>query len=176
MLTALLAVAKDLRYGARSLLRSRLFSVAAVASLGLSIGGASAMFSLFDAVLWQPMAADHADSVVKLFSLVSGRPVPGPFSYPDYRDYANAGVADNLAAYTVEGIALGSVGQDTVTVWCEAVTGNYFDLLKPRMHLGRGIRPKKERPSAAKRWPCWGSASGNGGLARTPGSSAARCD
>jgi len=106
MLTALLAFAADLRYGARSLLRSRLFSVAAVVSLGLSIGGTSAMFSLFDTVLWQPMAVEHGDSVVKLFSLVSGRPAPGPLSYPDYRDYANARVAV-IGLYAVMAYSVG---------------------------------------------------------------------
>ncbi len=52
---------RDVRYGARSLLRQRGFTVAATLALGLGIGGTTAIVAAVDAVLLRPMPFPHAD-------------------------------------------------------------------------------------------------------------------
>ena len=52
---------KDLRFGARVLRRSPVFTVVAVASLALGIGGSAAVFSLINAIVLRalPIAEPH---------------------------------------------------------------------------------------------------------------------
>ena len=60
------AAARDLRYGLRQLRRSPGFSTIAIATLALGIGGITAMFSAFDAVLIRPMPYAEADRLVMI--------------------------------------------------------------------------------------------------------------
>jgi hypothetical protein len=120
-----------------------LFTAAAALSLGLGIGANSAVFSLFNALLWQPMPVHDPDGLVRIYSRVPGRPDPGYLSYPEATEYARQQVADDLAIYRNLPVALGHGGQATISVFMEAVSGNYFRMLRPRMALGRGIRPEE---------------------------------
>jgi hypothetical protein len=45
----------DLRFGARSLGKSRMFTVVAVATLAFGIGASTTMFTVAQAVLWRPL-------------------------------------------------------------------------------------------------------------------------
>src|SRR5258708_17122791 len=56
--------AGDVRYGLRQLRRNPAFSIVAIATLALGIGGITAMFSVFDAVLIRPMPYAEADRLV----------------------------------------------------------------------------------------------------------------
>jgi putative ABC transport system permease protein len=58
---------RDLQYARRTLLRSPIFSLAAVLTLGVAIGGATAVVSLFGAVLLQPLPFPDSHRLVLLF-------------------------------------------------------------------------------------------------------------
>jgi putative ABC transport system permease protein len=60
-------VARDVRYGLRQVRRDRAFSAIAIATLALGIGGVTAMFSAFDAVLIRPMPYADADRLVMIW-------------------------------------------------------------------------------------------------------------
>jgi len=49
------AVALDLRYAVRVLLRNRRFTLAAVLAMALGVGAASAVFSVVDRILQSPV-------------------------------------------------------------------------------------------------------------------------
>jgi len=57
---------KDLRYGIRSLLKQPAFTLVAVSTLGLAIGGNSAMFTVVNAVLLRPHQYPEASRIVVL--------------------------------------------------------------------------------------------------------------
>ena len=57
---------QDLRYGVRGLLRTRGFTITALVALGLGIGGTSAIFSVVDAVLLEPLPLGNADRIVAI--------------------------------------------------------------------------------------------------------------
>jgi hypothetical protein len=58
---------QDLRYGFRQVRRNPGFSVIAIATLALGIGGITAMFSAFDAVLIRPLPYPDADKLVMIW-------------------------------------------------------------------------------------------------------------
>ena len=83
---------KDIVYSLRSLLRSPLFTAAAVASLALGIGANTAIFSLLDQVVLRSLPVRDPESLVVLHTDYNA---PGSsnsdnyesvFSYPLYRD------------------------------------------------------------------------------------------
>src|ERR1700744_5457940 len=69
---------RDLRFGVRSLARSRTFSAVAVLSLALGIGAATAIFSLVDSILVRPLPYAQADRLVVVREMVpkAGRIYP----------------------------------------------------------------------------------------------------
>ena len=57
----------DLRLAVRGFLRAPAFTAAAVAALALGIGGSSAIFSVLDGVVLQPLRAPHAVELVRVY-------------------------------------------------------------------------------------------------------------
>ena len=60
-------LARDVDYGLRQIRRDPSFSVIAIATLALGIGGITAMFSAFDAVLIRPLPYADADRLVMIW-------------------------------------------------------------------------------------------------------------
>ena len=65
--TRLEQLARDASHGLRQLARNPVFSVLAIATLALGIGGSTAMFSAFDAVLIRPLPYTDADRLVMIW-------------------------------------------------------------------------------------------------------------
>jgi predicted permease len=65
------AAGRDVRYGLRQVRRDPAFSAIAVATLALGIGGVTAMFSAFDAVLIRPLPFVDADRLVMIWDDMS---------------------------------------------------------------------------------------------------------
>ena len=59
---------QDARFGARLLSRSPWFSVVAVLTLALSIGGNTAIFSVVNALALKPLPARNAEEVVRIYT------------------------------------------------------------------------------------------------------------
>ena len=65
------AAGRDVRYGLRQVRRNPAFSAIAIATLALGIGGITAMFSAFDAVLIRPLPYADADRLVMIWDDMS---------------------------------------------------------------------------------------------------------
>src|ERR1051326_2387234 len=59
---------RDLRYGARTLLKKPGFTLIAVATLALCIGATTAIFSVVNAVLLRPLPSPHPERMVYVWS------------------------------------------------------------------------------------------------------------
>src|SRR5205085_9612917 len=97
----MLQTLEDLRFGARTLLKTPGFTLVAILVLALGIGANSAMFTLVNAMMFKPLAG-RADELVGLYS--HDRTTPDSyraFSYPNYADIRDRSEAfDGLIAHT----------------------------------------------------------------------------
>ncbi len=162
---------KDLSYGMRSLLRSPVFTVAAVLSLALGIGANTAVFSLLDQVVLRSLPVKDPERLVVLHGSYSGTGgnsmvwstnSESAFPYPFYRD-----LRDRLPASS--GILACATAPVRIT-WrsstqaadAEMVTGNYFHTLGVPAALGRLLIPEDDgapgaRPVAVLSHSFWSS-------------------
>ena len=77
---------QDLRYAARKLLRTPGFTLVAVATLALAIGATTAVYSIVDGVLLEPLPFHEPDRLVRVES-VDRQGKSFPISPADYLDY-----------------------------------------------------------------------------------------
>ncbi len=142
------SVWRDIRYGARGLLRNSGFSAVAVLTLALAIGANSTIFSLLSQALLGSLPVQDPGSLVVL-SFAGGAPghhhseggnSPGhqhEFSYPMYRDLRGG----NTVLSGLVASAPATVGvvwnNHSEPVSAEMVSGNYFETLGVGRALGR---------------------------------------
>src|SRR5262245_14125152 len=134
----------DLRYGARSLWKSKGLSFIAAISLAAGIGANSAIFSIVNSTLLKPRPFAEPEQLVVLYSGYRGSPYEST-SYPSYADFRERnGVFTDLAAYNI-GWQLRLAGTENVDqVWAEVVSGNFFSVLGVRTALGRTFLPEED--------------------------------
>lgn len=144
------ALAKDVRYAARSLRRSPGFFAVAVLSLGLGVGVDTAMFSLVDAVLFRPLPVRAPDELVDVFTSGSGGEPYATSSVPDYLDLAAQNtVFSGMAGYSPMMAPL-SLRDGSRLALGQVVTGSYFHLLGVQPLHGRLLGPADDEPGAAR--------------------------
>ncbi len=128
----------DLRYGVRTLLRDRSFSLVAVLSLALGIGANTAIFSLMDAVLWRDLPVRDPDRLVVLTNT--------SHSYFGYSRFAanSSAVMDGIIAVAPALPRQLDPGGTPQRGNVQLVSGNTFQLLGVDAELGRAITPEDD--------------------------------
>jgi putative ABC transport system permease protein len=142
---------RDIRYAVRTLAKSPGFTLAAILTLAIGIGGSTAVFSLIDAVLLRPLPVPNADRVVMLYEDAS------KFGFPEsavapivYGAWAGQNdVFEALAAVTEFGAVLQNHGEP-LRVGGRRVTRSLFDVLGAHALIGRTFRPDEDRPGGPK--------------------------
>jgi putative ABC transport system permease protein len=134
----------DLRYGLRSLVQHKTFTIAAVLSLSLGIGANATIFSLVNSLLIRPLAVHDPGTLVSVFTSVTGGQDYGNTSYLDYLDYKERNEAfTGLAAYAFAPMALGGTEQARVMLG-QLVSWDYFEVIGVTPRLGRGFLPEED--------------------------------
>jgi len=138
----------DFRYAFRTLFKAPAFTIVVVLTLALGIGANTAIFSLMDQVLLRMLPVKSPEQLVVLDGpgAFRGRTFNnGTFSYPMYRDFRDQNtVFDGVVARFPAPLTLLAGGQSE-RVNGELVSGNYFDVLGVRAHIGRTFTPDDDR-------------------------------
>ncbi|HXC86601.1 MAG TPA: ABC transporter permease [Candidatus Cybelea sp.] len=128
---------QDLRYAFRMLLKAPGFTLIAMLALGLGIGANTAIFSVFNGILWRPLPVKDSQQLVILASKPRAIDFPLQLSYPDFKDYRELKtVFSDLAAYVPNPVNFGAEGRPE-RAWAEMVSGNYFSMLGLEAARGR---------------------------------------
>jgi predicted permease len=141
---------QDLKYAIRSLSRSPIFALGAIATLALGIGVNSTIFTLANNALFRPMPAVGAPSGlvwVSGLSRTTGR--TGGMSYPEYLDFQSrtTDVFSGLLAFAPASFSLGS-GGDPQRIRGHHVSGAYFATLGVSVSDGRSLQRSDDEPGA----------------------------
>jgi predicted permease len=141
---------RDLRFGARLLHRSPGFASVAVLSLGLGIGGATAVFTLVNAIVLRSLPVPNPQQLFQARSLTPGRDYGGIFSAPTFehaRDELSARASGELfAATSVAGMQLQPDGETVGSRGnVQLVSGEYFAALRQEAQQGRLLAPSDNR-------------------------------
>ena len=136
---------RDLRFGGRLLRRNAGFTVTAVLSLGLGIGGATAVFTLVNAVVLRPLPVPEPHQLFMAQAHAPGQDYGELFSAPMF-DQLRAEVArrgvELFAATTPNGVNLQPAGEAVQARGsAQLVSGEYFGALRQRPQLGRLLGP-----------------------------------
>ena len=140
---------QDLRFAARTLRKSPGFTAVAVLTLALGIGANTAVFTVVNGVLLQPMPFPEAD---RLF-LVSLAPRGGPFEWQpgisdrDYLAFRDQDQAfENVASFTKGTTANLTGAGDPVQIPVAYVTTQFFATLRTNPEIGRGFLVGEDIP------------------------------
>ncbi len=142
----------DLRFSARSFLRSPSFTVAVVLSLALGIGSTTAIYSLVDQVVLRALPVYEPERLVlvdwKGDQVADTRGSANLMSYPICRDlqmqdrFFTGVLCRHLTPANL------SFGADPRQATVEIVSGSYFAVLGVRPALGRVLRAADDQPGA----------------------------
>lgn len=144
MLTGL---SKDLRYGARTLLRDRSFTAAAMLMVGLGIGATTSVFSVVNAVLLRPLSYPESNRLVVLRDMKAPHYLYGiqvaPGHFIEWRSRANS--FEQMSAFTSRSYTLTGRG-DPVRISGASVSAGVFTMLRVQPTLGRDLSPDEDQP------------------------------
>jgi len=139
---------QDIRFGLRVLRKNPGFTVVAILTLTLGIGANTAIFSVIDATLLDPIPLPQPDRLVSLF-------VTWPsfdhaaFSYPNFLDVQRESRSfTGVEGWRVEWFSLTGAGEPE-QLHGKMISSNLFSLLGIRPVLGRTFRPDEDRLGAA---------------------------
>jgi putative ABC transport system permease protein len=140
---------QDLRFGLRMLWRKPVLSAIAILALALGIGANTAIFSVVNAVLLQPLPYHEPERLMYLFR--SQPPIErSPVSPPAFRDFTEQqNTVEPLAAHFGETYNLTGVDEAERLIG-RRVTGNFFALFGIQPARGRWLTDADDQPGGAQ--------------------------
>ena len=132
---------QDIRFGLKLLWKEKAFSITALLTLALCIGANTAIFTVLNAVVLEPLPFPQPDRLVSLYNIYPGVGVTdrGSNAVPDYFDRKQmADVFDSVALVKGAGYDVGSEGSP-MRIEAQAVTPSAFQVLRASPMLGRAF-------------------------------------
>src|SRR6185436_8720968 len=144
------ALWKNIAYSTRMLLKKPSVTIVAIIAIGLGIGANTAIFSVVNTVLLQPLPYDQPQQLVNLASeqrdqALDGR---GSFSVLDFVDIQKSSKSfEYVATHQGAGTIVTDNGEPE-RVLGAAVSADYFPLLRVKPVLGRVFTRDEDKPGA----------------------------
>ena len=143
-------VGSDLRFAGRMLRRSPVFTVVAVLIISLGCGAVTTIFSSINAVVLRPLpGTSDPDRLIMVERRTRdfGEGVSGSYRY--YRHLTDrARTLTGVAAWSKVSLSI-AAGAESVGLYGNIVSGNYFSVLGERPALGRFFLPDEGRKPLA---------------------------
>jgi putative ABC transport system permease protein len=146
-ISMLQAFLRDLRYALRGFRRNPGFLLCAVTAICLGVGANTAIFSVIDAVLLQPLSYPDPSRIVRFVSQYPDGTSPLA-DVPEFSLWkAQKDVFEEVAAYDVLGPALNlTSGRFPEQIQGKHVTADFFHLFGAQVMLGRTFTEAEDRP------------------------------
>ncbi len=132
------AIAQDLKFAIRALLRQRAYTVAALLVLTLGVGANGAIFSVTNGILLTPLPYDQPDELVRLWASNPEQDLPRfSFTKLEFDAYRNRTAAlAELGGYFGDSFTIG-VADETERLTGARVTPSFFPTLGTGAAAGR---------------------------------------
>jgi putative ABC transport system permease protein len=135
---------QDILYALRRLGRSRHFTLVAILTLAIGIGGTTTMFSVIHTVLLKPLPFERPERLVAISQVWEGEPTTmSPANFHDARGQSRA--LQSAAAYDESDLTLTGQGEP-VRLKGTTVSASFFEVLGVRPLLGRTFRADENSP------------------------------
>lgn len=138
-------VLHDLRYAIRLLRNSPGFSAVAIATIALTIGANTAMFSLVNGLLLSPLPYPEADRIVRVLERLPSGGLNG-ISTLNYLDWAGQNSVFQYIAAEAGWTATLTGGDEPVLIQGARASAHYFDIFGAKPALGRTFLPDEDQP------------------------------
>lgn len=131
---------RDVRYAVRSLIRKPFFTALAGITLAIGIGANTAIFSVVDAVIINPLPFPDSDRLVSLNHMAPSLGVPvvphSPGTFLHYDEHLNT--VESFAVFNDDNVNLIQEGVPQ-RLQAAQVTARFFDVLGVPPFIGRGF-------------------------------------
>jgi putative ABC transport system permease protein len=135
---------QDLRQALRTMWKQPGFTLVAAITLALGIGANTAIFSVINALILNPLNIADADRVVALWRTARDKRDKGPASYLDLQEWrAQANGFEAIAGYKPNAFTM--LGEQAEQVQGMRVTANFLSLLKVNPMFGRDFQVEEEK-------------------------------
>src|SRR4029077_8105017 len=141
---------QDLRFAIRSLAKRPAFSTVAILTLALGIGSTTAVFSVFDRILFRSLPYPHDDRLVSFGD-------KAPFEAnefvlgPDYVDWKKAQTPfESVPAFVPGRADCDLTEQNPVRLHCALVESTFLPTFGIQPFLGRNFSADEDRPNAPR--------------------------
>jgi predicted permease len=136
---------QDIRYALRQLNRSRGFAAIAVLTLALGIGANTAIFSVIDSILLEPLPFPQQDQLVQLQAEAGSSTAAYPKAW--IREYQRRAISlSSVSAYTLDTeFNVTGIGS-SARAFGSTVSSNLFSTLGVQPALGRFFAPSEQTP------------------------------
>jgi putative ABC transport system permease protein len=140
-------IVRDVRYALRAMVRTPVFAITVVVTLGLGIGANTAIFSIVDRLLLRPLPYPNGEQLMVLHeSSARARMDVNPANWLDWQRESQT--FESFAAWTNR-VPLTLTGQnEPERLENEAVSYEFFSMLGVKPLLGRDFTADDDRPQA----------------------------
>ncbi|MEX2608313.1 MAG: ABC transporter permease [Gemmatimonadota bacterium] len=141
---------QDVRYAFRQLGRSPVFTAVAVLTLGLGIGGATAIFSVVDGILFRPLPFPEPEEITVVWADWTARGGPDDewLSYASYHDLETVAAFEATAAWGGWNPTLTGHGEPEQVQGAVVTHRMFSDVLGVTPAVGRGFTAADDLPDA----------------------------